>query len=444
MNSASQAVPVGRSQRNSIFWPRRILGPRPGLKEVNLVCWALFVVLLLVPLCVVHWIQVKRGEGSITQLHSDFVYVYGDGEIARDYPTIRIYDLGLQQRVFNTIYPAHGGVYGPSPYPPFVALLFKPFTYVSFESAFLLWMGISLALYFAGIGAATKAVFSDEPLKISLIFCFALAFFPFLFGTLLNGQLATVAVCAVGLAIYQEEQGNPFGSGLALALLSYKPTLLLLLLPMLLLTRRFRAMLGFITGAGLLILATTAVEGAQVWPAYARLLRDFGHAAGVGGTSRVELWKYLDINSFFAAILVGRSKAGLALLVCIIAVGAFGLAVLQWKSATRGRPAQWLAWAATLTWTLLLNVYVPIYDSVLVVIAIVLTLGALRDLGRSAATEWTTFLAVVIFAVSWKTEQFAKAHGIQLLSTMLLVLGTAQLLFLKRAIRQSSLEIAPS
>jgi Flp pilus assembly protein protease CpaA len=81
----------------------------------------------------------------------------------------------------------------------------------------------------------------------------------------------------------------------------------------------------------------------------------------------------------------------------------------------------------------LLNLYVPVYDSVLVVIAIILTLGALRDLRWGTAGEWTTFVSVITFAVSWVTESVAKAHGIQLLTIMLLILGTMQLLFLYRA-----------
>ncbi len=409
-----------------------------------MVCWAMFVGFLLVPLGVVHWVQASRGTGSIRQLNSDFVYVYGVGQIARHYSFTRIYDVSLQQQVFLSIQPPRDGtIYGPSPYPPFVAMFFAPFTYLSFEAAYLLWLGISLILYLVGVGAASMAIFPGEPLKASLILCFALAFYPFIFGTLLNGQLSTIAICAVGLAIYQERLGNLFRSGLALALLCYKPTLLLLLIPMLLLTRRFKALLGFATGSAALILTATAFAGAQIWPAYVHMLRRFGHLTGLGGASRLQLWKYLDLSSFFSALSGGRSGVGTALLICV-SVSASVLATLLWKSASGGRAAQWLAWAATLTWTLLLNVYVPIYDSVLVVIAIALTLGALRDLGQSIAAEWTTFLAVILFAVSWKTESFAKLHGVQPLTLILATLGSLQLLFLYWALRRRTSEIDTS
>jgi Glycosyltransferase family 87 len=436
INSASQSVEP-EHKGTGLFWPRHLLGPRPGLKEINLVCWSLFVAFLLVPLCIVHAIQLKHGVGSVRQLNSDFVYLYGVGQIAREYPAASIYDSALQHQVFLSIQPPRNGTYGPSPYPPFVAMFFAPFTYVSFETAYYLWLGISLALYLFGIRAAAESVFPAEWLKTSLIICFALAFYPFIFGTLLNGQLATIAVCAVGVAIYQERLGNLFRSGLALALLSYKPTLLLLVVPMLLLTRRFRTLLGFTTGAGTLILGATAFAGTRIWPVYMRMLRDFGRVTGVRGTSHLQLWKYLDLNSAFAAIPDGGSVLGMTLLIFSIGAISAILAVLLWKSVLCGRPVQWLAWAATLTWTLLLNVYVPIYDSVLVTIAIVLTLGALRELGWSIAAEWITFLAIILFAVSWETESLAEIHGLQLLTIMLAAVGSAQLLLLHRAMRQT-------
>jgi hypothetical protein len=422
--------------RRSVFWPRSILGPRPGVTGVNLICWALFIAFLLLPLCAFLFIQARHGKLSVTQLHSDFVYFYGDGKMAREYPAARIYDYDLQLRVFNAIYPAHGGVYGPSPYPPYVPLFFKPFAHLSFPSAYWVWLGVSLLLYLIGIGAAAAAVFPGERSKTALVLCFALAFFPFLFGNLLNGQLASIAACSVGLAVYQEKRGNLFSCGLALALLTYKPTLLLLLLPMLLLTRKFRTLLGFATGTCILVLTSMAFAGFQIWPAYLRMLRYFGRISGLGGASRMTLWNHVDLKSFFAAIPGGRSGAGSIILFCIMAASALALVILWWRAANRGRPAQWLAWAAALTWTLLVNVYIPIYDSVLVVVALLLTIGALRDLGWKTAVEWTTFLAILIFAVSWKTESFAKAHGVQLLTVTLVILGVAQLLLLNKAIRQ--------
>jgi len=42
-------------------WPESIFGPRPGLKELNVVCWGLFVIGLVFPLSVVLFVQWKMG-----------------------------------------------------------------------------------------------------------------------------------------------------------------------------------------------------------------------------------------------------------------------------------------------------------------------------------------------------------------------------------------------
>jgi Glycosyltransferase family 87 len=435
MDSTSQTAVVDVSTRPSSFWPEKLLGRRPGLKEINVLCWAMFAAFLLIPACAVFCLQAIHGNESI-QRHSDFVLYYGDGTLANKYPSTKIYDPNLQHQAFRQVGISSGVAYGVSPYPPLVPYFFGLFARLPFTVAYFLWMLTSLAIYCGGIGLAARSVFPDDKLKISLFFCFAIAYFPFVGSTLVNGQLSVFAIFAVGLALYEEKLGNLVYSGAALSLLTYKPTLLLIIFPMLLLTRRFRALAGFVAGSAVLFLAGTALGGIKVWPAYVRLLEYHGKLTGLDGRSVIKLSMYLDFSSLTHLLPGGRTPVALAVIAVIAFVVAVVLTRLLWKSASGGRPVQWLAWAATLTWTLLLNVYVPIYDSVLVVIAILLTLGALRDLSWPTAAEWITLLAVVTFAVSWKTVSIAHHHGVQVLSVMLFFLGAAQLLYLHRAIEQ--------
>ena len=246
-----------------VGWPDRILGPRPGLKEITLICWCLFVACLVVPLSVAFVLHLKAGSLG------DFVYFYGIGHLANQHSASKLYDYGLQLKIFNQTEPLLDGTWGPSPYPPFVALFFSPFARLPFKFAYLLWLGISLALFCVGIMGIIKGTFPHERLKGSLAFCLALAYPPFLMNTLMNGQLASVAVCSVGLAIALEKKSRPILSGLALSVLMYKPTLLILLLPMLLLTRRLKTIVGFVIGTVILSPGFDSVDGgsglAGVW-----------------------------------------------------------------------------------------------------------------------------------------------------------------------------------
>lgn len=44
-----------------IRWLETILGPRPGLKELNVVCWGLFVAGFVIPVTAYLWIRYKSG-----------------------------------------------------------------------------------------------------------------------------------------------------------------------------------------------------------------------------------------------------------------------------------------------------------------------------------------------------------------------------------------------
>jgi len=416
-------------KKGLIRWPDRLLGPRPGLKEVTLVCWCLFVSCLVVPISVALWFHWRTGSLG------DFVYFYGIGHLANEHSPAKLYDYGLQLKIFNQIEPLQEGTWGPSPYPPFVALFFSPFARVPFRLAYILWLGISLALYLVGVMATIKGTFPKERLKGSLALCFALAYPPFLMNTLMNGQLASVAVCCTGLAIALERRSKPIVSGLALSVLTYKPTLLILLLPMLLLTRRLKTLVGFVTGTAILVLVSTASMGIQVWPVYAHFLRLFGQVSRTEGRTALLRWQFVDLNSLSYAVPGGRSGLGLTILIGVAIMALLWLAILLWKSSAGSKPVQSLAWATVITWTLVLNVYVPIYDSILLTVALLLTLGALRDLEWNHAGGWFISLAVLIIAVSWITEPIAKSHGIQLLTILLFALGLWQAAQLQRAMQ---------
>ncbi|HEX4322248.1 MAG TPA: glycosyltransferase family 87 protein [Acidobacteriaceae bacterium] len=425
-------------KKSFLRWPSRILGPRPGLFEINLACWGLFAGFVIVPLIAGFWIKWRAGAGMNFLLPCDFVYFYGIGHIALNYPLAELYDYPLVLRITDQVYPLHDLVWGPNPYPPYVGLLFSIYARVSFLQAYLLWVITSLGLYLTGVMAILKGVFPSEPLKRSLVICFALGFYPFFICTLKNGQLSTLAVFAVGLAILQESKGRPFLGGLALSLLVYKPTLLLLLGPMLLLTRRFRMLGGFVTGFAVLAGITTASGGAGIWLTYLHSLSFFRQFIASQGKSVLQLWEYVDFNSFSYSIPAGRSAPFLAVLLCISCASVVALAAFLWKSARGGRNMQDLAWAATLTWTLLLNLYVPVWDSILVVLALLLTLRALNGIGWQGYTQWVIVIALLMLAATWNVIASTNRHGSQLMMLLLFALGILELFLLYSFARDSS------
>jgi hypothetical protein len=90
-----------------------------------------------------------------------------------------------------------------------------------------------------------------------------------------------------------------------------------------------------------------------------------------------------------------------------------------------------LLWAATLTWTLVLNVYVPIYDTVLVVLSLIVSAGVIEQLPGKRLRRFTPVWLLIIVS-SWLTVPVAQHTGVQMMSIVLLALGLLQLAALRR------------
>src|SRR5947199_6168441 len=152
--------------------PVGLLGPAANLKELNLICWGLFLILVLLPV----------GVTAIAQKHmpdADFVAFYGLGRILNEHPAQELYNFELQKKICNEVHPLKTGTYSPFVHPPFVAIFFRPFARLPYHLAYLIWVGISLLLYTAGLGIACAQYFPRHLLHQSLIFCLALSYYPF-------------------------------------------------------------------------------------------------------------------------------------------------------------------------------------------------------------------------------------------------------------------------
>ena len=75
---------------------RGIIGPALNLKELNLICWGLFIAFLVLPVCYVLHGKLKAGELRRSP-EVDFIYVYSMGRIFNEHPAAEAYDYELQK-----------------------------------------------------------------------------------------------------------------------------------------------------------------------------------------------------------------------------------------------------------------------------------------------------------------------------------------------------------
>jgi hypothetical protein len=215
---------------------------------------------------------------------------------------------------------------------------------------------------------------------------------------------------------YFRHKDRMFLAGIALSLGLFKPTLLVLPAVMLVFGRRWRLLGGRAAGALAFALASiqmVGIRGCHAW--IDTLLFNARIVAGPGEALR--LAKRVDITSFFH-LLIRDAPVLTGILSSVIGVAAVAmLAAVRFRSSVRaGQPEENLLWSATLCFTLVANSYAPIYDSILVVSAVVLVVGAV-----GSRNEDETFQAwlLALYMVPWISQSFEEFLHFQLFTIVL-------------------------
>lgn len=395
-------------------------------REVRLACVAVIGIAVLALVSMFLLSNFRPGILQQEYFGGDFPTFFRVGKILRNYPAEMIYDQDLNEKLHLEIRPSDGMLRLPFVNPPFIALLFYALGGLTYATAFACWLVLSAALYGAGLLLLTRPETSRPTSKPSgdmliTALLLACAFEPFIYETWLGGQLSSIGFLAVALAIFAERRERPFLSGIALALCLYKPTLLAGILPMLLLTRRIRTLLGSAMGCLLLtgfMLVTTGPASLERFIAVA-----FRHRAlSMGDAGVFKVIKFVDLN-MFSYVLAGRySRVLLALIAPFLLYVAWRLGRFWWRTGpdpSRGA----MPWALALVWGCLINIYVPIYDTVLVVIACMLAFPvALRHAHGEVPLEFRAVLAL-LFVTPWVSQILAATIHLQLYTLVLISLG---------------------
>jgi len=113
------------------------------------------------------------------------------------------------------------------------------------------------------------------------------------------------------------------------------------------------------------------------------------------------LSEYVDINSFLRMATGGSGRLALGGL-ALVGAGIVPWLAKIWRDAREGDPATLgLGWASTLTWTTVLNLYVPAYDTPIILSGIVLMVQWLYRVNREAVPMALRILLVLLYVAPW-------------------------------------------
>ncbi len=395
-----------------------VIGPLPGQREAR--AFSTFALIGGLVACGLSLYYGFRGETFMGRpMGSDFVEFYAAGKLANQHQPSLIYDIPEFSRLQHEVVPEMAAtqmhVFG---YPPVVSQLFRPFALLPYRWAYCAWLVFSLTIYASSLSLLFRTLLRESYRRTA--FLLALSAPMYTLETWIGGQLSVIGFFAVVLFLCCFEKRRPVLAGLALGLATYKPSLIAIPAAVMVLGGCWRMLAGLSASSALMMLgsiATAGVDGLWVW---IMRLRVFSLYA----TSNVAILrrtKYVDLNSFFT-VLLGASSVERAIATVATSAVFLILAWNWWRARREGHNVQRYLWAATLTWTMMINIYVPVYDTILLVPAAALVACSLA--GRSQREQMSMQVWVLaLWLVPWLTQSWADYLRLQILTLVLAAFG---------------------
>ena len=362
----------------------------------------------------------------------DYSCFYIAGKILNDHPPDKLYDFGLQSELLHFLLPEISkSEQLPYVNPPFFALIFRPLSHLPYMLSYFSWIFFSILFYVFGFRLIWKTLDSMPTGTWSVALLLALSFEPFFMETIFGGNSSAIGFFTIALFLYFEYLQKDFLSGVSLGILLYKPTLLIFLIPMLLFARRTKTLLGFSACSIILIFLSILTVGFETCIEYIRFLLGVSTTA-LGNDQIFREWKYVDIFSF-SRLLFRTISPAVFILIALMSLSPFILLIkLWWKSSCLNKDSQELLKASAITLTTIVNLHFGIYDTVILVLSILLTVNIFY---RSSETQNSRkfspgFKALLasIYIIPWISQHLARTIGFQPFTFIIAIMAGYQIL----------------
>lgn len=396
----------------------RIIGPLPGQREAR--AFSVFALIAGWIACALSLYYGFRGETFMGRpMGSDFVEFYAAGKALNQHQPALIYEISALTRLEQQSLPEMSRtqmlIFG---YPPVVGQLYRPFALLPYKWAYCAWLVFSLALYAAGLWLLLHGWANASSRRTA--FLLSLSAPMFTLETWIGGQLSVVTFFAAVCFVYCFENRWLVLAGVALGLATYKPSLIAIPAAMMILGACWRMFAGLCGSSVLLLLGslvTAGVNGLRLWMVQMKVF------AGIATTNEsiIRRTKYVDLNSFFS-ILLGASSVERAI-ATLAAAAAFLFLGWTWRRAReQSHDVQRYLWGATLTWTLMINIYAPVYDTILLIPAGALIARSMYGRSKREQAGLQLWL-IALWLAPWLTQSWADYLRLQILTPVLAGFG---------------------
>ena len=324
----------------------------------------------------------------------DFSEFYAAGRMVRDGLGHRLYDLRLQAEYQWRDAAIHAFYLRP----PFEALLFVPFSYLSYRAAYSVWVLISLLLLasFAilmerelHVSRALMQYTRGIPVDTGLILVLFLTFGPTM-NCFLIGQDTMLLLVIYTLSFRLLRDGNQFAAGCVLALGLFKFHLVIPFAIVFLIRRQWAFLKGFTLVGAILVAVSVAVSGFGVFTSYPRVFFNPTYQEVIGG---FQTQYAANIRGF--TYLVGGGLLPRYLTVMIVAALS---GITLWVTAKRWRDdALEYSFAAAVIASLMTGIHLFFYDLSLLLLPVAIICAQLAREGKLLRNRALAFTLIVLF-----------------------------------------------
>lgn len=323
----------------------------------------------------------------------DFSEFYAVGNIVRHGLGQSLYDLRLQAEFQLQVAPVHAFYLRP----PFEALLFIPFSYLSYRSAYAAWVLCSLAILLftlivirkntnvmEALAQYTRGIPADTGLLLILFLSFAPVMNCFMIGQ--DSMLMLLIYTMTFLALKRERE---FAAGCLLACGLFKFHLVLPFVFICVLRQRFRFLAGFAAVGLILAVISILICGPGVITAYPNMFLNRNDRALMNFQP-----EYAANLRGLVYLLWGSKVPGHAadVIVVIASLALLGFIARRWRDS-----ALELSFSAVVVAALLTGFHSFVYDLSLLLLPIAIVCGEMAKRQKLLSNSVLNTLLIVLF-----------------------------------------------
>ena len=333
----------------------------------------------------------------------DFLQFYTYGTLARESRWSSLYDQeahaeAARQRVDPAL-----SLTGFRPnYSPVVAWIMAPLAALPFLSAMAVFSAISLLAYGGAVAHLARRTTCVRRDLVSV--ALAAVAWPTLFAVLRYGQLSSLSLGILSLAVGCAAHGRPALAGAMLGLLVYKPNLLIVPVLVLLTTRQWQSLAGLALGAGAELGLDVALAGPAAMRAYMGVLMEIARRPDLVQMFPAESH---SVRGFVSLLVPAPAIVGVATMAAV--------PIATWLCHTAWQHHQdWrLKWSALTVAMLVSSPHLLTYDLLLLAVPIVLVVDCLRTEPVAIPRERVRWALLLLYFGAWPGTFIARLYHLQ-------------------------------